>query len=160
MYNPKEVLKSGESRDINLLHPKVKDLAEKFLFKANEYLNPLGFNCKIISTVRSFQKQNELFNQGRTTPGKRVTNARGGQSIHNWGCAFDIGIFKDGVYGSREADKYYELVAKFGKQLGLEWGGDWTSIVDRPHYQYTGKYSNSEFLRLANSGTSIDKLLS
>jgi hypothetical protein len=68
-------------------------------------------------------------------PGKIVTKARGGQSWHNFGLAFDVGIFStDGknYYGESAA---YREVGKIGKALGLEWGGDW-DFVDEPHFQY------------------------
>ena len=53
-----------------------------------------GIDVRIISGTRSYQEQDALFRQGRFgNPGPRVTNARGGQSRHNFGIAWDIGIF-------------------------------------------------------------------
>lgn len=157
-YNPNN-FNTNKSRDLNHLHPKVKSLAENFLVQANAYLARYGYQVKVISTLRNNKEQADLYAQGRTKPGKIVTNAGPGKSVHNFGCAFDIGIFRDGIYNPPAGDKYYDEISKIGKTIGLEWGGDWISIKDRPHYQYTGKYSNSEFLRLANNGVSIDELL-
>lgn len=158
-YDPQKI-KGTNHRDIESLHPKVQPLALEFIAKANQYLNPKGFSVKIISTLRNNEEQQALYNQGRTTSGRKVTNARPGYSTHNFGVGFDVGIFKDKLYNPPEADKYYSEIAPIAKRLGLEWGGDWISIKDRPHYQFTGKYSNNDFLRLARDGRSIDDLLS
>jgi len=44
---------------------------------------------------RSFEDQNALFQQGRKVPGEIVTNAPGGASPHNYGCASDWTIWKE-----------------------------------------------------------------
>ena len=66
-------------------------------------------------------------------PGAKVTNARGGYSNHNFGIAFDVGVFEGSKY-LRESVKY-KAVGALGMDLGLEWGGNWKSIVDQPHFQ-------------------------
>jgi peptidoglycan L-alanyl-D-glutamate endopeptidase CwlK len=92
-------------------------------------------NAKIISGTRSYAEQNRLFRQGRYgNPGRVVTRARGGRSSHNFGIAWDIGIFTaDGDYSKRARD--YVDAARFCKSPELEWGGDWPSFPDPPHYQ-------------------------
>jgi peptidoglycan L-alanyl-D-glutamate endopeptidase CwlK len=62
-----------------------------------------------------------------------VTKARGGQSWHNFGLAWDIGIFDGGRYLGDSP--LYVQAAQIGRDGSLEWGGDWTGFVDRPHYQ-------------------------
>ena len=62
-----------------------------------------------------------------------MTNARGGQSWHNFGLAWDIGLFTDGKYVT--TDTKYKAAAAHGKAAGLEWGGDWKTFPDCPHYQ-------------------------
>ena len=97
---------------------------------------PAGSEARIISGTRTYPEQNALFAQGRFgNPGPRVTNARGGQSWHNFGLAWDIGIFKNGAYVADD-DRPYKAVASAGKVDGVEWGGDWTSFKDVPHYQF------------------------
>jgi peptidoglycan L-alanyl-D-glutamate endopeptidase CwlK len=89
---------------------------------------------KIISGTRTYAEQDALFAQGRTKfPGPVVTKARGGQSNHNFGVAWDIGVFQAGKY-IPESD-LYKKAGEIGKNLGLEWGGDWKSIQDEPHFQ-------------------------
>lgn len=93
-----------------------------------------GVNVKIISGTRTYEEQNKLFRQGRFgNPGKVVTRARGGQSNHNFGIAWDIGIFSpDGSYSTDNSD--YEAVAEYAAG-DLVWGGNWSSFPDAPHYQ-------------------------
>ena len=78
-----------------------------------------------------------LFRQGRFgNPGRIVTNARGGQSNHNFGIAWDIGIFAAGSY--KPESPLYDKAAGVALAAGipnLEWGGNWQRFKDRPHYQ-------------------------
>ena len=92
-----------------------------------------GITIKVISGTRSYAEQDALYAQGRTAPGAKVTNARGGQSNHNFGIAFDIGIFEGNRYLG-DSPKY-KAVGALGMDIGLEWGGSWKTIVDQPHYQ-------------------------
>lgn len=96
---------------------------------------PPGWRVEIISSYRSVEEQDRLFAQGRTRPGQRVTNARGGQSLHNYRLAWDLGLFgRSGEYVGRSP--VYASIAPLGEQLGLEWGGRWRSR-DEAHYQMT-----------------------
>ena len=116
--------------------------------KARQFMNvkpPAGLTVKLLSGTRTYAEQNALYAQGRTSKGNRVTNARGGSSNHNFGIAWDVGIFQGGLYytgrNAREEKAYADLSkAVKAANLGLEWGGDWKTIVDMPHYQLpTGK---------------------
>ena len=90
---------------------------------------------KIISGTRSYSEQNRLFRQGRYhNPGNIITNVRGGHSCHNFGIAWDIGIFTKHK-GYLPNGPLYDEVAKAGLTDTLEWGGNWTRFVDKPHYQ-------------------------
>src|SRR5205085_10929340 len=111
------------------LVPEIQDTARTLVRMAAE----TGITIKIISGLRTYEEQDALFAQGRTTPGDRVTNARGGFSNHNFGLAFDVGIFEDGKYVEESPD--YKTVGQIGKSLGLAWGGDWKSIQDEPHFE-------------------------
>jgi peptidoglycan L-alanyl-D-glutamate endopeptidase CwlK len=120
------------AKNIKTLKSEVQVLATKLIETAKDQ----GINAKVISGYRSYAEQDKLYAQGRTAPGKVVTKAKGGYSFHNFGIAFDIGIFsEDGkkYYGESEA---YEVVGKIGESLGLEWGGNWTTFKDEPHFQY------------------------
>ena len=94
-----------------------------------------GIKAKIISGSRTYAAQNRLFRQGRYgNPGPIITHARGGRSNHNFGIAWDIGIFTEtGGYITEGAA--YDKAAEAGMSETLEWGGDWSGFVDKPHYQ-------------------------
>lgn len=114
---------------IERLHPRVRPYARALFFKAREH----GLTINIISGLRSYAEQDALYEQGRTRPGNVVTNARGGYSNHNFGIAFDIGLFERNEYLGESP--MYKAVGTLGVELGLEWGGNWKTIVDQPHYQ-------------------------
>lgn len=114
---------------IATLHAEVKPLARALVQKAAQS----GIKIKIISGLRTYAEQDELYAQGRSKPGIRVTNARGGYSNHNFGIAFDVGVFEGAKYLG-ESSKY-KAVGVLGMDLGLEWGGTWKSIVDQPRFQ-------------------------
>jgi peptidoglycan LD-endopeptidase CwlK len=107
----------------------VRSLARALVQKAAR----AGIEIKIISGLRSYEEQDALYAQGRTAPGDKVTNARGGYSNHNFGIAFDIGVFEGNTYLA-DSPKY-KAVGVLGMDLGLEWGGSWKTIVDQPHFQ-------------------------
>jgi peptidoglycan L-alanyl-D-glutamate endopeptidase CwlK len=112
------------------LLPDVRPYARELLLKAAA----AEIRIKIISGLRTYEEQNRLYAQGRTIPDKPiVTNAQGGQSNHNFGIAFDIGVFEGNKYLG-DSPKY-KAVGVLGMELGLEWGGNWKSIVDQPHFQ-------------------------
>jgi peptidoglycan L-alanyl-D-glutamate endopeptidase CwlK len=118
-------------KNIATLKPEVRPLAAKLI----ETALVQGINAKVICGTRTYEEQDELYAQGRTKPGNIVTKARGGQSLHNFGIAWDIGIF------SADGKKYYpesaayEVVGKIAESLNLEWGGRW-EFKDEPHVQY------------------------
>ncbi len=110
-------------RNIETLHPKVRPAARALIKSAAAS----GIAIKIISGTRTYAEQDALYAQGG------VTKAKGGYSNHNFGLAFDIGIFSDGKYLSESPR--YTTVGHLGKQLGLSWGGDWQSFQDEPHFE-------------------------
>ena len=116
-------------RNIATLLPQVQPLARALI----ESAAAIGIAIKVISGTRSYDEQNALYEQGRSKPGRIVTNARGGYSNHNFGIAFDIGVFEGGRYIPESPA--YKAVGALGIKLGLEWGGNWKSIQDEPHFQ-------------------------
>lgn len=117
-------------RNIKTLLPAAQDKARDFM----EALQAAGINAKIISGHRTYAEQGELYAQGRTKPGSIVTNAKPGYSNHNFGVAWDIGIFtEEGKY--LPESPLYAKAGAIGKAMGLAWGGDWKSFPDRPHFE-------------------------
>ncbi len=128
------------------LIPEAQACARAWLTKAAEYLAAKGLTIRIICGTRSYAEQDKLYAKR-----PRVTNARGGYSMHNFGIAFDIGIFQNGKYlddiNPRADREYITLHQACGNPAGMQWGGDWKSIVDYPHYQLSKWGSSSAQLR-------------
>ena len=125
-------------RDITLCHPRLQHLATQW---QKECLDQ-GIIVEIGETLRTVKEQDALYEQGRTKPGPIVTNAKGSSysSQHQWGIAFDFYLKMDVDGDGKIADDAYNdskghfrKAAEIGKKLGLAWGGDWSSIVDKPH---------------------------
>jgi peptidoglycan L-alanyl-D-glutamate endopeptidase CwlK len=114
---------------IATLLPEVKPYARALVTQAAA----AGIAIKVISGLRTYDEQNDLYAQGRTKPGKIVTNAKGGYSNHNFGIAFDVGVFEGTKY--LDESPKYKAVGAIGVGLGLEWGGNWKTIQDEPHFQ-------------------------
>lgn len=128
------------SRDIKDLHPKVQLKAEAFLTKCKA----AGIDVLITSTYRDAESQNALYAQGRTRPGQKVTNAKAGQSWHNWRCAFD---FVPIVNGKAQWDdaSLFQKCGEIAESCGLEWAGRWKSFKEIAHCQYTGGLTLADF---------------
>lgn len=103
-----------------------------------------GYMVDITSGYRGETEQNTLYAKGRTTPGNIVTNAKYGDSMHNYGVAFDVAFIKNGK-PSWSNQHPWNLLGEVGESLGLEWGGRWKSLNDRPHFQYKAGYSLADF---------------
>lgn len=94
-----------------------------------------GLRVRIISGTRTYEEQNALFRKGRfSDPGPRITNARGGYSNHNFGIAWDIGLFT-AAGGYLGDGPEYDQAGKLGRSASVAWGGDWPGFVDKPHFQ-------------------------
>ena len=101
-----------------------------------------GITIKVISGLRTYAEQDDLYAQGRTKPGNIVTNAKGGYSNHNFGIAFDVGVFEGSSY--LDESPKYKAVGVLGTDLGLEWGGNWKTIQDEPHFQLRPTWAADE----------------
>jgi peptidoglycan L-alanyl-D-glutamate endopeptidase CwlK len=128
------------SRKLEDLHPKVKTLCENFVKTCAK----VGIDVIITSTYRDGESQNALYAQGRTTPGKIVTNAKAGQSFHNWRVAFDFVPVVNGKAQWNDTALFTKC-GQIAEALGLEWAGRWTRFREMPHCQYTGGLSLQDF---------------
>lgn len=119
-------------RDIDALHPALREK----IYAVKSLCREQGLLIGIGETLRTKAEQDALYAKGRTAPGSIVTNARGStySSMHQWGVAFDF-YRNDGQGAYNTADNFFVRVGEIGKSIGLEWGGDWTSMKDMPHFQ-------------------------
>lgn len=91
---------------------------------------------KLICGIRTYAEQDKLYSKR-----PRVTRAKGGQSMHNFGLAADVCLFvdnKDIWTPSEGANSIYKPVAAIAHKVGLVWGGDFRSIYDPSHVQLGG----------------------
>lgn len=126
------------SRKIEDMHPWLAERWKIAIVIWNKE-HPKGPIPIITQNYRSPQEQNDLYAQGRTKKGNRVTNAKGGQSLHNYlpSYAFDI-AFKNTEGKILWDEKYFNEFAVIMKGMGVGWGGDWKSFKDRPHFDFKG----------------------
>lgn len=143
---------AGENRLINdsaenlkNLHPAVEAGAKDLIRLSHSCYN---IDIRITQGYRTKKQQDALYDQGRSSAGEIVTNARGGESMHNYGLAFDFVQMVDGDIsydleydGNNSGKSDWREVAAVGKALGFEWGGDWKRFVDYPHFEMTFGYS-------------------
>jgi peptidoglycan L-alanyl-D-glutamate endopeptidase CwlK len=121
------------SRKISDLNVKVQLMCNEFIAKCNA----AGIDILITSTYRDAESQNALYAQGRTKPGRKVTNAQAGKSWHNWKVAFD---FVPIVHGKAQWNDTatFNKCGAIAESCGLEWAGRWTRFKELAHCQYTG----------------------
>ena len=128
------------SRNINDLHPKVAWLCLNLIDKCKQE----GIDIIITSTYRDFEAQKALYAQGRTTPGRKVTNAKGGQSFHNYRVAFDFVPIVNGK--AQWNDKaLFNRIGIMGEDMGLTWSGRFIKFPEMAHFQLTNGLTLADF---------------
>jgi peptidoglycan L-alanyl-D-glutamate endopeptidase CwlK len=151
---------------IDTLHPKIRQEVKDIYL--NEVVPTLtNITCRFAYTLRTFQEQDALYAQGRTklydNNGKKlgiVTKAKGGQSIHNYGLAFDIVLLVNGGASwddvkdfDKDGKPDWMEVVNIYKRHGYTWGGDW-KFKDSPHLEKSG-YDWRTLLAKYNAGDFI-----
>ena len=122
--------------------------------------------CQVRFTwvFRSDKEQNDFYAQGRTKPGVIVTNAKAGQSYHNYGLAVDIcllidrdknGTFEEASWstvfdGNNNGSSDWLEVVKIFNLFGWQWGifNSNGKRYDLPHFQKTFGLSISQLKQL------------
>lgn len=111
------------------------------------------------SGLRTAAQQDADYAKGRTAPGSIVTNAKAGQSMHNYGLAADIVPFLAGESGAlnwNPASAQYDAMVAALKAQGLEWGGDWVHFKDLDHFQMQGLRANPSDAMVADFEAETD----
>ena len=130
---------------ISKLHPSIRNEVSKIINECDKALTGRA-KVRITQGLRTFEEQQKLYNQR-----PKVTNAKAGQSYHNYGLAVDIvllidkdknGTFETATWDTKadwDADKIADWleVVKVFKKYGWEWGGEFKSFKDLPHFQKT-----------------------
>lgn len=149
-FNPEK-----SSRNVDDLIMPVKLMALKHIHACKQ----AGIDLLITCTYRCPTDQNMLYAQGRTAPGRMVTNAKAGNSMHQYRIAYDCvpmrngkpvwgtsgdGIDEDPTDDEKDDLELWQRVGQMGKSIGLEWAGDWRHNREFPHFQYTGGLTLAE----------------
>lgn len=118
---------------IDTLDPIMQPLIKNLLMGAGI---ATGYEWVITSGRRTMSEQQALYNQGRTVKGPKVTNAKPGQSAHNFGMAADLAPMKDGKIWWNAPDHVWKTMADVAQQIGLVAGYYFKSIHDAPHVEH------------------------
>ena len=142
VINDQQVVQDMDERTryhLGALDAKARESFVSFARLAKATAATLGCDSVMIGGNRSYAEQDELYAQGRTKPGSKVTDARGGYSNHNFGIAGDFGVFRGKAYlddtDVAMAAKVHKACSVHAAACGLEWGGSWKSFNDLPHYE-------------------------
>jgi peptidoglycan L-alanyl-D-glutamate endopeptidase CwlK len=139
------------SRSIDNLEASTKLMVQNALQECRSQ----GLDLLITQTYRSWEEQALEYAKGRTAPGRIVTNAKPGQSWHQWGRAIDIvprrnngktlvwgtrgnGLDQDPSDDDTDDLELWQRIAACFKMHGLKWAGDWTRFKEFPHFENTG----------------------
>ena len=141
---------------IQKVHPKLRDELLADYIHVNNKLLGKGERLRFPYTTRTRKEQEDLYAQGRTKPGKKVTNALWYQTYHleNYALAFDIVLLYDldgnGTFETaswdmkkdhdKDGKSDWMTVVNYFKSKGWKWGGDFTKLPDSPHFEKTFGY--------------------
>jgi peptidoglycan LD-endopeptidase CwlK len=151
------------SRDKSLLYPPFADQLRYF----ESRLAAAKLPFYLFMAFRTFEDQDELYAQGRTRPGTIITNARGGDSLHNYGLGADFvldgQIEKPGVQWSWNTRADFNAdgrcdwtqMGEIAESCGLEWGGRWKRLPDLPHLQNTYGLTLAEIKEIYRAGHGV-----
>jgi peptidoglycan LD-endopeptidase CwlK len=118
---------------LQTLQPTVQPIFDSFLAQCEA----AGIPCDIVQGTRSFEEQQAVYDQGRSASGPVVTNAKPGDSYHQYGLAVDV---VPRAYKSlpdwNPSGPLWERIGQIGEAAGLTWGGRF-STPDKPHFQLT-----------------------
>ncbi len=151
------------SRDKSLLYPPFADQLADF----ESRLAAAKLPFYLFMGLRTFADQDELYAQGRTSPGNIVTNARGGDSLHNYGLAADYVLDgqaeKPGIQWSwniksdlnADGRSDWLQMAEIAVSCGIEAGYFWKRFPDAPHVQNRYGLTLAEIKEIYRAGYGI-----
>ena len=124
-------MKASSEKRLQRLHPALASAVRAVIAD----LARRGIGVEVVQGLRTFEEQDELFAKGRTKPGLVVTQARGGESNHNFGLAADLCPFTDDKPDWNAPIDVWAAIGTTAMAHGLEWGGQWKKFLDKPHVQ-------------------------
>ena len=129
-----DFLTETSKKRFDTLNNDTKPIFEEFL----NLCHANKFNVQVTSGSRTVDEQDNLYALGRTKAGRIITNAKGGQSAHNYGIAMDVVV----INRLGECDwrfETYEMIAKLAQENGLMekglfWAGEWKTFKEAVHF--------------------------
>lgn len=121
---------------LQLINPRLAKAIEQMAV----ILSLENIESRVTQALRSWDEQDKLYAEGRSAPGKIVTNAPGGHSWHNFGLAVDLAIIEAGVIDWNANHPAWQRMIQVGEMLGLLSGSTFRTFPDNPHFQLTGKF--------------------
>lgn len=128
------------SRSLSELHPIARELCLKWI----DACKRVGLDVLVYCTYRDGAEQDALYAQGRTAPGKKVTNAKAGESFHQYRVAWDAVPLVAGKPAWSDIALYLKM-GEIAEGLGIEWAGRWKSFRETAHFQVTQGLTLSDF---------------
>lgn len=129
------------SRSLSDLHPKAREKALQWI----DACKAKDIDVLVYCTYRSAAEQDDLYRIGREIPGKRVTNAKGGQSMHQYRVAWDA-VPLIGGKPAWSNSELYRRMGEIAESLGIEWAGRWKSMRESAHFQYVEGLKLADFI--------------
>jgi peptidoglycan L-alanyl-D-glutamate endopeptidase CwlK len=110
--------------DPGLLVPAFRERVEATI----KALRGQGYSVILFETLRSKLRAQQLVAAGKS-------KAKGGLSMHCYGIAADVICGRHQWDCRRHHCRFFEDYGLQAEDMGLIWGGRWTSLVDLPHVQ-------------------------
>jgi peptidoglycan L-alanyl-D-glutamate endopeptidase CwlK len=116
------------------LHPELL----KRITRVLAAMEALGFPMRVCQGVRTTEDQKALYAKGRTAPGPIVTNCDGVSTKSNHQPKADgLGYAVDCCFTGADPWKGpWEVYGAAAVAVGLKWGGNFKTIIDRPHLEW------------------------
>ena len=128
------------SRSLSDLTPQAREKCLKWI----DACKAEGVDVLVYCTYRSPEEQDELYKIGREAPGRKVTNAKGGDSLHQYRVAWDAVPLKLGKPQWGDSESYLKM-GRIAESMGIEWAGRWKTMRETAHFQFTNGVTLAEF---------------
>lgn len=122
---------------IGFLH----EAAQHKVWQAFEEMELIGEDALIVRGFATGEEQQSLWEQGRVTPGRIVTNAPAGWSFHNYGLAIDLAPVLLGIPLHQKWKLEWAAFWRYKRYAGIMTAMGWSWLYaqigkDRPHFTY------------------------
>lgn len=128
---------SARDGDISRLHPAIRDKVKTI----RDTLQAEGIPFEVFEAFRTPERQANLFAQGRTKPGNKVTWVGPWGSIHQYGLAVDFVLKENGKWSWNDKGtraKWWTRMHELAKENGMTPLFKNGRLIEKPHIQMIG----------------------